>query len=218
MIEVSNIETWGFEHALRGMRMPLKSTAKSDSHMGEGGKLFTVGEADVKLMNRLFKAGTEQRKYLRQIFISMDIRAPRYWWIEFDTYKVGVTTNSESTMHTIMSKPITVDDFSAEGIDNYMHRIYFESTVDKLEKMRKEYATTKSPELWKTMIQMLPQSYMQTRTVTMNYENAINMISQRKNHKLSEWRNFTSVLIQLPMMEEIITGGTADAEKIQGNR
>lgn len=230
MIKVENIEVWGFEHALRGMRNPLNSWNRSDSystHIEDSETLqtakfeFFAGENDLDLMRRLYKAGAEHRKFLRQIFVSMDIIAPRFWFLEFDTYKIGTVSNSCSTMHTIMKKPFTLEDFSfdssipfskdnCENIVenlNILRELYLLNDVEfKSEFLEIGYKEDKIPtkrEIWRTLIELLPQSYNQRRTVTMNYENVFNMIHQRENHKLSEWRYFTDILKKLPYVKEI---------------
>lgn len=225
MIKVEYIDVWGFEHAIRGMRNPMNSWERSDSLYGtanieleNGGvanKIICVaGENDIDLMKRLYKGGTEHRKYLRQISVSMDVVAPLYWWKEFDTYKVGVTSNSCSTMHKIHAKEFTLDDFSHEhltstGID------LLENTIDLLNDWRDWYirwdkissVITKEIEckkdVWWQMIQLLPSSYNQRRTIKMNYENVMNIINQREHHKLDEWRNFVEKLKKLPYVMEI---------------
>ena len=217
MIEVKKIDVWGFGHAIRGARNPLNSWEKSDSYYclgaGElgcgymercqGNCCCDIGENDMDLMRRLYKAGSEHRKYLRQIFISMDITAPLYWWKEFDTYKVGTTANSCSTMHTIHKKEFELDDFSHEHlIDSMMAVLY--GTVCTLNHCRDKFLETKNKEYWWQMIQLLPSSYNQKRTLTMSYENAVNMIHQRKAHKLDEWREFVGILMELPYMKEIL--------------
>lgn len=231
MIKVENIETWGFEHAICGMRNPLNSWDKSDSYFGCGEnkcrgctdycdwreKNYILGKNDLGLMRKLFKAGTEHRKYLRQIFVSMDILAPLYWWKEFDTYKVGTVANSCSTMHKLHAKEFTLDDFSHEKmspaglatIETVINRLniarkYFIKKVDNAD-MGLNYKTC-----WWDMIQLLPSSYNQRRTVTMNYENAVNMIHQRGNHKLDEWREFTNILRDLPCIKPIMEDNTND--------
>lgn len=211
MIKVENIETWGFKHAIRGMRNPLNSWDKSDSYIELCDVI--VGDADLALMHKLYKGGTEHRKYLRQIFVSMDIIAPLYWWKEFDTYKVGTVANSCSTMHKIHDKEFTLDDFSHEKmspaglatIETVINRLniarkYFIKKVDD-DNMGLNYKT-----YWWDMIQLLPSSYNQKRTITMNYENAVNMIRQRENHKLDEWRDFVKELQQLPYIKQIMEG------------
>lgn len=225
MIVVNNIETWGFEHALRGMRNPLNSWDISDSHIHANAscmdcehlpflevcdKHVTVGEsclyvcpADLDLMRRLYKAGSEHRKYLRQIFISMDINAPWYWWKEADQYRIGVTTNSCSSMHTIHKKEFTLDDFSTDHLEDFSWN-RLEDLIVHLNICREKYLETKDKKWWWQIIQLLPSSYNQKRTITMSYENAVNMIHQRKNHKLDEWREFVEILLYLPYMKEIM--------------
>ena len=203
MIKVENIDTWGFDHAIRGMRNPLNSWDKSDSYIELCDVI--VGDADLALMHKLYKGGTEHRKYLRQIFVSMDIIAPLYWWKEFDTYKVGTVANSCSTMHKIHDKEFTLDDFSVEHLDGWSLE-HFKGTLDLLNKYRYDFIETKNKSDWWQMIQLLPSSYNQKRTITMNYENAVNMIRQRENHKLDEWRDFVKELQQLPYIKQITEG------------
>lgn len=218
MIKVENIEVWGFEHAIRGMRNPLNSWDKSDSIKCYANRNcpgicknnscgLCVGDADLDLMQRLFNAGTEHRKYLRQIFVSMDIVAPLYLWKEFDTYKVGTVANSCSTMHRIAAKPFEMSDFSHEKLG-----IGTETTlkivVDELNKEREMYLQSHDKSFWWGMIQLLPSSYNQRRTVTMNYENVFAIIKQRSGHKLDEWNVFVEILKTLPYVMEI--GGMND--------
>ena len=214
MIKVENIDVWGFEHAVRSMRNPLDSWHKNDSVFTHEPSEYTlngciVGPNDLDLMRRLYKAGTEHRKYLRQIFVSMDVTAPLYWWKEADQYKVGTTTNSCSTMHTITKKPITLADFS---IDNYEmagnYKDAFCDVVDDCENLRKAYLASMDKQYWRWLIQLLPESFNQMRTLTMNYENVVNMIHQRSNHKLQEWRDFTDILRDLPYVKEIMNDDT----------
>lgn len=214
MIKVENIDVWGFEHAVRSMRNPLNSWHKNDSVFTHEQSEYTlngciVGPNDLDLMRRLYKAGTENRKYLRQIFVSMDVTAPLYWWKEADQYKVGTTTNSCSTMHTITKKPITLADFS---IDNYEmagnYKDAFYNVVDDCENLRKAYLASMDKQYWRWLIQLLPESFNQMRTLTMNYENVVNMIHQRSNHKLQEWRDFTDILRDLPYVKEIMNDDT----------
>ena len=196
MIQVDHIDVWGFEHAVRGMRNPLNSWSKSDSIHDH------IGDNDLDLMQRLYKAGPEHRKYLRQIFISMDITAPLYWWKEFDTYKVGTVANSCSTMHKIAAKEFEVDDFSYEHLFSLGT---LRMVIEDLNYNRNKYLETKNKDYWWQLIQLLPTSYNQKRTITMNYENAISIIHQRKNHKLDEWREFINYLLdELPYIKEII--------------
>ena len=194
-------EVFGMESATRAMRNPLESWHLSDSYWGNNEyslESYVLGENDISLMQKLIKAGTEHRKFLRQIIVSVDITAPLYWWKEFDTYKVGVTANSTSTMHKIASKPITMDCFeNGEMIYSF--------TIAELEMNRLKYLETKDKNEWKRLIVNLPESWLQTRTVTMNYENVRTMIHQRTNHKLTEWAiDFIEWAKTLPYSEELL--------------
>lgn len=205
MIKVENIEFWGFEHAIRGMRNALQSWHKSDSGYGLDGEdedVFVIGNNDLDLMRRLYKAGTEHRKYLRQIFVSMDITAPLYWWKEFDTYKVGTVSNSCSTMHKIHAKEFEYDDFSHEHL-LYDWQSQLMNTIAMLNTARDWYLVSKDKKWWWQMIQLLPSSYNQRRTITMNYENVMTIINQRTGHKLDEWNEFVTELLNLPYVKEI---------------
>lgn len=222
MIKVEHIETWGFEHAIRGMRNPLNSWDKSDSHWREtptnlynmiGQRYYAIGDNDLQLMQTLYKAGPEHRKYLRQIFISMDIIAPLYFYKEMDQYKIGVTTDSCSTMHTIHKKDFELGDFSHDHltnesiVDDFQIKSSFDvlySIIDMLNALRFRYNITQDKKYWYQIIQLLPSSYNQKRTITMSYENAVNIIHQRENHKLDEWRDFVDILMELPYMEDIL--------------
>lgn len=214
------------EFIIEGMRNPLNSWDKSDSDITrvctEGGKLilansinnFSLGDADQNLMQRLAKAGTEHRKYMRMMPVYVRITAPLYWWKEADTYKVGTVANSCSTMHKIQAKEFTMDDFSVEHLetiarfddDNEPHQPYMsiKSVIDCLNACRKTYLETKSSIDWWQMIQLLPSSYNQTRNVMLNYEVLCDIYKQRKNHKLDEWRDFCSWIESLPYSELII--------------
>ena len=210
-------DVWGFEHALRGMRNPLESWSKSDSgwHWYKDGviKKFTVGENDFKLAQTLIKDGEPHRKFLRQIFVSVDITAPLYWWKEFDTYKVGTVANSTSTMHKLASTPITLNCFE---MDDFTHVSITGNTVPSIEEiwcdlianletLRQKYNETKDKHYWKELIRLLPESWLQTRTITMNYENILNMITYRQNHKLTEWsESFINWTKSLPYAEELL--------------
>ena len=209
-------EVWGFEHAIRGMRNPLESWEKSDSIIlmeQDENKNFRevakIGKNDLDLMQRLIKAGSEHRKFLRQIFVSVDITAPLYWWKEFDTYKVGTVSNSTSTMHKLASTPITtdcfeMDDFS-EIIDNYKNGKLWQIIITYLEQLRQGYNETKDKRYWKELIRLLPESWLQKRTITMNYENILNMYQQRKHHKLTEWNeSFINWVRTLPYAQELL--------------
>lgn len=230
-----NTDVWGFEHALHGMRNPKESWDKNDSEymtIGEDGEvkvIFHIGDNDMKLAQTLIKAGSEHRKFMRQIFVSVDITAPLYWWKEFDTYKVGTVANSTSTMHKMASRPITLDCFEiddynknlqTELLDEDGDNITFYSAeeplciIDWLESLRKKYLETKDKRYWKELIRWLPESWLQTRTVTMNYENLLGMCSkgQRRFHKLNCWSgidnpdlpNFISWARTLPYAQELI--------------
>ena len=213
MIKVENIETWGFKHAIRGMRNPMNSWDKSDSYDNysveyeEDGEevhhpYYRVGASDLDLMRRLYKAGTEHRKYLRQIVVSMDITAPLYWWKEFDTYKIGTVANSCSTMHKIHAKEFTIDDFSHEHLSGGLAMLA--CTIDILNIARGRFLNSKDKSDWWHMILLLPSSYNQKRSFTMNYENVVTMIRQRTGHKLDEWNDFVALLHGLPYVAEII--------------
>jgi hypothetical protein len=203
MIIVDKIETWGFRHAIRGMRNPMNSWNRSDSYwdLDEGG--FTIGENDLRLMRQLYNNGQTHRKYLRQIFVSMDITAPLYWWKEFDTYKVGTVSNSCSTMHKIAAKEFEMSDFSHDQLELTFYWLCLENVVHCLNVAREEFLKTKDKTYWWQMIQLLPSSYNQKRTVTMSYENVMNILDTRQNHKLDEWVEFCGILKTLPYITEI---------------
>lgn len=207
MIRVEHVKTFNFEGAVRGLRNPMNSWDFSDSGYIASGKRyenvdFVVGDVDLNLMKRLYKAGPEHRKYLRQIFVSLDITAPLYWWKEFDTYKVGTVANSCSTMHKIAAKEFELDDFSHEHLCGTSID-HVEMLIDWLNDCRKSYVEQKHKEDWWQLIQLLPSSYNQKRTITMNYENVITMINQRTGHKLDEWRDFVETLSGLPYVKDI---------------
>ena len=210
MIKVEHIEVFNFEGAVRGLRNPMNSWDKSDSkweiftpeypNLSEA--KYVIGENDLDLMKRLYKAGTEHRKYLRQIMVSMDITAPLYWWKDFDTYKVGTVANSCSTMHKIHAKEFTLDDFSHEHLID-PHGL-LEAIITDLNSWRRDFLRTKDKEYWWQMIQLLPTSYNQRRTLTMNYENVVTIIRQRSGHKLDEFNQFVEILKDLPYVKEIM--------------
>ena len=206
MIKIEKIETYGWEAAIRGMRNPMNSWDKSDSHFEWGGKDFSIGEADLALMKKLVHAGSDHRKFLRQIMVSMDITAPLYWWKEFDTYKVGTVANSCSTMHKIHAKEFTLDDFSHEHLTSHF-KTDLECVVLSLNYARRKFLETKDKDYWWQMIQLLPSSYNQLRTVTLTYENLLNMYRARKDHKLDEWRRFCEVIAELPYFKDFIDKG-----------
>ena len=204
MIKVENVDVFNFEGAIRGMRNPMNSWDKSDSYHETFGH-YIIGKNDLNLMRTLYNAGSEHRKYLRQIFVSMDITAPLYWWKEFDTYKIGTTADSCSTMHKIHAKEFELDDFSHEHLKPYAEHCLVE-TIKVLNDYRMAYhvALDDKKEAWWNMIQLLPSSYNQKRTVTMNYENVVTMIRQRSGHKLDEWREFVEILKDLPYVKDIM--------------
>jgi len=210
MIKIEKAETFGFEAAIRGMRNPMNSWDKSDSaFMGEVGFQSYIGEDDLALAKKLAAGGPTHGKYLRMITVYLDITAPLYWWKEFDTYKVGTVANSCSTMHKIHAKEFALEDFSHEhmlqfSLDALMH------TVRILNLYREEYLKTKDKKYWWQMIQLLPASFNQKRTVMLNYEVLRNMYTSRKEHKLNEWREFCAWIETLPYAE-LITGKEKDA-------
>lgn len=204
MIKVENIEVFGWEAAMRGMRNPMNSWAKSDTvFAGRDDKSPIIGENDMKLMKNLRKAGTDHRKYLRMINVTMDIIAPMYWWSEYDTYKVGTVANSCSKMHRIHAKEFTLDDFSYEHLDTGWYTCLSETIIPLLNRAREKYVETKDKYYWWMLIQLLPASYNQRRTVQLNYEVLLNMYHARKEHKLDEWREFCKIIESLPYFKEI---------------
>lgn len=234
MIKIEETETYGWESAIRGMRNPMNSWDKSDSgicykevachscnenrnncayNLEHDG--FVIGDNDIELMHRLCAAGSDHRKFMRMIVVYCDITAPLYWWKEFDTYKVGTVANSCSTMHKIHAKEFTIDDFSHEHI---LHKTFtglvnpatlLNGIVDALNQNRKLYLQTKDKKYWWQMIQLLPSSYNQKRTVMLNYEVLTNIYNSRKNHKLDEWHDFCDWIKTLPYSDFIT--GKADA-------
>ena len=200
MIKFERVSVMNFENAMRGARNPLNSWERSDSRMENGDFIF--GENDLGLARRLAQSGSDHRKFVRQIFVSVDMTAPIYWWKEYDTYKVGTVANSTSTMHKIHSKPFELDDFSHDHLTPEALDM-LKVTIDGLEKIRQEYVKTKDKTLWYSMIQLLPEGYHQMRTCTMNYENLIGMYSSRKSHKLDEWHDFCDWALELPYFKDI---------------
>ena len=192
-----------FENALRGMRNPMNSWERSDSYYDEGGK-YIIGENDLSLAVRLARAGSDDRKFLRQIFVSVDVTAPLYWWKEYDTYKVGTVANSTSTMHKIHSKAFSRDDFSCDRMSDTALTC-LDNVIDVLEERRQKYVETKDTAYWHDMIQLLPTSYNQMRTCTLNYENLINIYFARRYHKLPEWHVYCDWIASLPYSKELIT-------------
>ena len=202
MLTTERVSVMNFENAVRGARNPMNSWARMDSYFGEDGN-FVFGENDLSLARRLAKAGSDHRKFLRQIFVTVDITAPLYWWKEFDTYKVGTVANSCSTMHKIQAKPFTRDDFSHDRLTDDALAV-LDSTIAFLEVERLTYNETKDVSHWHNMIQLLPSSYQQMRTVTLNYEVLINMYYARCHHKLAEWHTFCDMIRKLPYAADLI--------------
>lgn len=238
MLKIENAEVFGWEHAIRGMRNPMNSWEKSDSEFitadgdhhditGNSGPWYgedgwsenLIGPEDRKLMVKLSKAGTDHRKFMRMITVYLDITAPLYWWKEFDTYKVGTVANSCSTMHKIAAKEFTLEDFSCEHLisdEAIPGRVYsakgmMEATVDNLNMFRKLYLETQDKKYWWQLIQLLPSSYNQRRTIMLNYEVLANIYKSRRNHKLDEWHTLCDWIEVLPY-SELITGKEGSAK------
>ena len=229
-MKFENTDAWGFKHAARGMRNPMNSWHKGDSgyaitdYEKHGNEVevkydeskFGLGPNDIDLMQRLIKGGPEHRKFMRQIMVSVDITAPLYLWKELDTYKIGTTANSTSTMHKLASKPITIEDFEMDDFervkvfdrepyspDDYTDELW-DYIIDICETLRQRYIETKDNRYWKELIRILPESYLQTRTITMNYENLYSIVRQRQGHKLTEWALFIDWVYSLPYANELI--------------
>ena len=201
MLTLKHTFVMNMENAMRGARNPLNSWARMDSYTDEKG-VFHFGENDLSLARRLCAAGSDHRKFIRQIFVSVDITAPIYWWKEYDTYKVGTVANSTSTMHKIHSKPFERADFSMDHMVPEAET-QMDQMIDCLEQIRLKYMETKDKALWYSMIQLLPESYHQMRTCTMSYENAIAMYRARHGHKLQEWHTFCNWVCELPYFQEL---------------
>ena len=202
MLKTERVEVMNLHNAIRGARNPMNSWARSDSYFDDNG-VFVLGENDLSLAVRLRKAGSDHRKYLRQVFVTVDIIAPLYWWKEYDTYKVGTVANSTSTMHKITSAPFDISQFSCDKMDDETLR-HMQSVIDYLEVLRLKYLETKEKQIWYDIIQFLPSSYEQMRTCTMNYENLISIYNSRKAHKLDEWHIFCDFIRGLPYAKELI--------------
>ena len=202
MITVERVSVMNLDNAVRGARNPMNSWAKSDSYYDEKGN-FVLGPADLDLCHRLSTSGSDHRKYLRQIFVSMDITAPLYWWKEFDTYKVATVANSCSTMHKIHAKPFERADFSCDKM-SARALACLDGVIACLEESRTRYLEGRDKADWHDMIQLLPSSYNQMRTVTMNYETLVNIYYARRNHKLDEWHVLCGVIEGLPYARELI--------------
>ena len=225
-MKFENTEVFNFDGAMRGMRNPMNSWVKSDSYCEQTTKFedgyrvfeYRIGHEDLALAQTLIKAGSEHRKFMRQIFVSVDITAPLYWWKEFDTYKVGTVANSTSTMHKLASTPITEDCFEMDDFQDlndigYMMNtpmstsFYWYHTIKYMELLRQKYNETKDIRYWKELIRLLPESWLQKRTVTMDYENLLAICSkgQRRFHKLTEWsKSFIDWARTLPYAQELI--------------
>ena len=215
MIKIENIEVFNFEGAFRGLRNPMNSWNKSDSYIDALTNKYIVGENDLKLAQRMIGAGTDESKFMRQIFVSMDITAPLYWWKEADTYKIATVSNSCSTMHKITSSEITEENYSFDPepdkpltdlpTDDYVRILDIKNrAVADVEWLRKKYNETKDKRYWRLLIQINPDGWIQKRTWTGNYQNLRNMYFARKNHKLIEWIQFCQIIEQLPYSKELI--------------
>ena len=203
MIRLERPSVMNFENAMRGARNPLNSWNRSDSYYDGQGN-YVLGENDLSLAIRLCKSGSDHRKFIRQIFVSVDITAPLYWWKEYDTYKIATVANSTSTMHKIHSKPFSMEDFSCDKMSEPTKQV-MGSLIEYLEKLRVNFVQTKDKAIWNDIIQLLPSSYNQMRTCTLNYETLINIYYARKNHKLDEWHRFCDWIETLPYAKELIT-------------
>ncbi len=214
MIKIENIETFNFKGAFRGLRNPLNSWGKSDSYVDAFGK-YVIGNKDLELAQRMINAGTDESKFMRQIFISMDITAPLYQWKEIDTYKISTVANSCSTMHKIASSEITEENYSFDPepdkpltdlpTDDYIRILDIKNrVVEDVEWLRKKYNETKDKRYWRLLVQINPDGWLQKRTWTGNYQNLRNIYFARKNHKLIEWRQFCQMIEQLPYGKELI--------------
>lgn len=212
-MKLERTEVFNFEGALRGARNPMNSWSRSDSTYDP----LVIGKNDLDLTQRLVRAGNEHAKFMRQIFVSVDITAPLYWWKEFDTYKVGTVANSTSTMHKLAAAPITKEMFEFDNNDivvsqgksicgewELVFSDYIDDIVDMCENLRLKYLETKDKAYWRALVQILPNAWLQTRTITMSYANLRNMYFQRRNHKLKEWHLFCDWIATLPYAKELI--------------
>jgi hypothetical protein len=202
MIKVERISVCNLENAIRGARNPMNSWSRMDSYYNEKGE-YILGENDLALASKLAAAGSDHRKFLRQIIVSMDITAPLYWWKEFDTYKVGTVANSTSTMHKIQAKEFSREDFSCDRLTDDALAV-LDSLIAYLEGERVKFNETKDRSSWHNMIQLLPSSFNQMRTVSMNYEVLINIYYARRSHKLAEWHTLCDVIETLPYADKLI--------------
>ena len=202
MLKVERVSVVNMENAIRGARNPMNSWARMDSYYNEKGE-YILGENDLALASKLAVAGSDHRKFLRQIIVSMDITAPLYWWKEFDTYKVGTVANSTSTMHKIQAKEFSRDDFSCDRLSEDALAV-LDNMIAYLESERVKFNETKERSHWHNMIQLLPSSFNQMRTVSMNYEVLINIYYARRTHKLAEWHTLCDAIAALPYAEKLI--------------
>ena len=202
MIKLERTSVMNLENAMRGARNPMNSWGRMDSSYDEDGN-FCLGPNDLDLGRRLRKAGSDHRKFIRQIFVSVDITAPLYWWKEYDTYKVATVANSTSTMHKIHSTAFELDDFSHDHLTKDSLE-FMGVIIDRLESIRQKFVAEKKKEDWYDLIQLLPSSYNQMRTCTMNYETLVNIYFARRNHKLQEWHTFCHWIESLPYAKELI--------------
>ena len=216
MLRFENVEVVGLEPAIRGMRNPMNSWDKSDSEFNgdceqcdndqcnECYNGVIIGDNDMTLAKKLINAGSEHRKFLRQIMVSVDITAPLYFYKEFDTYKVGTVANSTSTMHKLANTPITIDCFETDDLESLSSNMdnAIDKLIDWLERLRVGYVSTQDKRYWKELIRWLPESWLQTRTITMSYENILHMYKQRTSHKLTEWHQFCDWCETLPYFKE----------------
>ena len=213
MIEISNVQTFGFEGAIHGMRNSYNSWDKSDSGMtvqvtDPNHYEFFIGKDDIELASKLAKAGGSHAKFRRMIHVQMDISAPFYWWKEFDTYKIGTTSNSTSTMHSIVNERFETNQFAQQNPMSAQAGMHLIATVNMLNELRDKYIDEERPMFkkmfWKDIIQMLPSSYMQLRTIDTNYEVLARICKERQNHKLDEWKTFIEKIKELPWADELI--------------
>lgn len=202
MLTIERTCVMNLENAMRGARNPLNSWNRMDSFYDEGGQ-YQLGKNDLDLAKRLCRAGSDHRKFIRQIMVSMDVTAPIYWWKEFDTYKVGTVANSTSTMHKIHSREFSMEDFSTDHMTEAT-KAHMEQLIVWLEELRGKFLETKDKAYWYDMIQLLPSGYNQMRTVTLNYEVLLNIFYARRNHKLEEWHTFCHWIEELPYARELI--------------
>ena len=200
MLKIDNFEVFNLEGAIRGARNPMNSWSKSDSKYVDG--KYVIGENDLELMKRLVRAGSDERKFMRQILVSIDITAPLYWWKEFDTYKVGTVANSCSTMHKIHSRDLKRDDFSTDNMSEPALQL-LDATLDFLNHSRRMFVASNDKKYWHDLIKMMPTSYNQRRTITLNYEVLRNIYHARRHHKLDEWRILCLIIENMPYSELI---------------